>query len=115
MRKMDFMRYTSIQIVTLCADLYKKQKLKGFIITTEYTNVVIRIKDGFETVEIRFYNTGKIVFRRYFVYGDKADTDYYIWNENTADENVAKKLKRDLKKYLFGEKKETIRYIECEV
>ena len=40
MRKMDFMRYTSIQIVTLCADLYKKQKLKGFIITTEYTNVV---------------------------------------------------------------------------
>ena len=114
MRKMEFMRYTGTQLIALCSDLYKKEKIKNFTVKVEYNNVIVRVRD-FITTDIHFYHTGKIVFRQYFHDGSRFDKDYYIWEETTANENVAKKLKTYFRKYLMSEEKATIQYIEQEV
>lgn len=103
MKKMEFMKYTSMKIAEYCGDLYRTGKITNFSVKCEYSRVSIRTKtrhgvaDG--TLEFVFYSSGKIVVKGYSDNFDdfKFETLYYEWAENTATEDIAKRLRTDLK------------------
>lgn len=97
MKKMEFTRYTSMETVACCGDLYKEHKITNFTVKCEYTRVMIRIKTHFGTIELVFYSSGKVTIKGYAFFDDfKFETVYYKWAEDTSTEEIAKQLKTDL-------------------